>query len=98
MFFISKLNKISFFITSITLLFIIFSGCILYPCVITLKMNKGDVCLANYATTHTILRDKIYFLDLTLTNVNVSTTSSIEKLIEGSKRANIMLQTEGIIF
>ena len=25
-----------------------------------LKMNEDDVCLADYATTHTILRDKKY--------------------------------------
>ena len=55
------------------------------------RSQKGDICLADYATTHTILRDKRYFLDLALTNVNVSTISSIVKLIEGFKRANIML-------
>ena len=38
-------------------------------------MNEDDVCLVNYATTHTIFRDKIYFLDFTLKNVNVSTIS-----------------------
>ena len=54
-------------------------------------MNKGDVCLANYATTHIILQDKRYFLDLKLTNVNISTISSTTNLIEGSRRANIML-------
>ena len=40
---------------------------------------------------HTILRDKRYFLDLTLTNANVSTISVIANLIEGSKKENIML-------
>ena len=35
-------------------------------CVIDLKMNEGDVCLDDCVTTHTILRDKSYFLDLTL--------------------------------
>ena len=35
-------------------------------------MNEDDVCLTDCATTHTILRDKRYFLDITLTNVNVS--------------------------
>ena len=54
-------------------------------------MNEGDVCLADCATTHVILQDKIYFLDLTLTNFNVSTTSGITNLIEGFGRANIML-------
>ena len=41
---------------------------------------------------HIILRDKIYFLDLTLTNVNVSTMSGAANLIEGSRRANIMVR------
>ena len=54
-------------------------------------MNEGDICLANCATTHIILRDKRYFLDFTLTNVNVSTISGTANLIEGSERANIML-------
>ena len=58
---------------------------------IALKMNESDLCLVDYATTHTILQDKRYFLDLTLTNANVSTISSTTNLIEGSRRANIML-------
>ena len=54
-------------------------------------MNEGDVCLANCATTCTILRDKRYLLDLTLTNANVSTISGTKNLIEGFEIANIML-------
>ena len=54
-------------------------------------MDDGDVCLADYATTHTILRDKRYFLSLTLTSDNVSTISGTSNLIEGSRRSNIML-------
>ena len=54
-------------------------------------MNEGDVCLVDCATTHTILQDKRHFLDLALTNVNVSTISGTANLIEGSERANIML-------
>ena len=54
-------------------------------------MNEGDVCLANCATTHIILRDKRFFLNLTLTNVNVSTIYGAANLIENSERANIML-------
>ena len=54
-------------------------------------MNGGDVCLAGCATTHTILQDKRYFLDLTLTNANVSTISGTTNLIADSRRANIML-------
>ena len=55
-------------------------------------MNEGDICLANCATTYIILRDKRYFLNLTLTNANVSTIFDIRNLIEGFKRANIMLR------
>ena len=55
-------------------------------------MNEDNVCFVDCATTHTILRDKRYFIDLTLTNVNVSTIYGIANLIEGSGIANIMLQ------
>ena len=54
-------------------------------------MNEANVCLADCATTHIILQDKRYFLDLTLTNANASTIFGTTKLIEVSKRANIML-------
>ena len=57
-------------------------------------MNEGDVYLANCAITHTILQDKIYFLDLTLTNFNVSTISSTTNLIEIFGRANICYKME----
>ena len=52
---------------------------------------KNDVCLANYATTHTILRDKRYSLELTLIKPNVSTISSTTNLVEDCRRANIVL-------
>ena len=54
-------------------------------------MDDGDVCLADCSTTHTILRDKRYFLSLTLTSDNVSTISGTSNLIEGFGKANIML-------
>ena len=40
---------------------------------------------------HTILQDERYFLDLALTNVNVSIIFCIASLIEGFGRVNIML-------
>ena len=55
------------------------------------KMNEGDVCLADCATKHTILREKIYFFNLITTNTSVSTISGTSNLIEGSGRANIVL-------
>ena len=54
-------------------------------------MDDGDVCLTNCVTTHTIIRDKRYFLSLTLTSGNVSTISGTSNLIEGFGRSNIML-------
>ena len=56
-----------------------------------LKMNENDLCLINCATTHTILRDKRYFLELTLTKANVSTIFGTTNLVEGFGRANIKL-------
>ena len=56
-----------------------------------LKMNEDDVCLIDCATTHTILRDKRYFLELTLIKVNVSTICGTTNLVEGCGRANITL-------
>ena len=56
-----------------------------------IKMNEDDICLADCVTTHTILRDKRYFLKLTLIKANVSTISSTTNLVEGFGRANITL-------
>ena len=61
------------------------------------NMNEGDVCLADCATTHTTLREKIYLFDLITTNTSVSTISGISNLIEGSGIANIVLPN-GTIF
>ena len=54
-------------------------------------MNEDDVCIANYATTHTIFRDKRYFLEVTLIKTNVSTIFGTTNLVEGFGRANITL-------
>ena len=48
--------------------------------------------LADNASTHIIIRDKIYFTSLTLKDADVNTVSGITNLIEGSRRANIMCQ------
>ena len=55
------------------------------------KVNCKELCLADSATTHTILKDKKYFSQLTLVEANVNTISGPADLIEGSGRANIML-------
>ena len=60
-------------------------------------MNKGDVCLVVCATTHTILLEKIYFLNLALTNGNVSTICGTTNLVEGFGKAYIKL-SKGIRF
>ena len=54
-------------------------------------MDDGDICLADYATTLTILREKTYFLNLIVTNTSVSTISGTSDSIEGFERENIML-------
>ena len=51
----------------------------------------GDACLADYATTHTILLDKKYFSNFTLAQSNVHTISGPVDLIKGSGRATIFL-------
>ena len=54
-------------------------------------MNDDDICLADCATTYTILREKTYVLNLIVTNASVSTIYGTSNLIEGSGIANIML-------
>ena len=51
-------------------------------------VNNEDGCLVDNVTTHTILQNKKYFHNLILAKANVLCSTS---LIEGSKRANIML-------
>ncbi|KAK9097848.1 hypothetical protein Syun_024893 [Stephania yunnanensis] len=55
------------------------------------ESNKSDICLADCATTHTILKNREYFSNLNLAEANVQTISGISNLINGSGRANIML-------
>ncbi|BBH05089.1 Disease resistance protein CC-NBS-LRR class family [Prunus dulcis] len=62
--------------------------------------NKGygrDICLADSATTHTILQDRKYFSKLMLTKAKVTTISGPANLIEGSGRAQIMLPNGTIL-
>ena len=62
-----------------------------------LKMNEDDVCFTNCETTHTILQDKRYLIELALIKAHVSTIFGTTSLIEGSGRGNIMLPN-GTIF
>ena len=50
-----------------------------------------DVCLLDSATTHSILRGKEYFTNLTLCKANVLTISRPVKIIKRSGHATIML-------
>ncbi|BBN67664.1 Disease resistance protein CC-NBS-LRR class family [Prunus dulcis] len=62
--------------------------------------NKGygkDICLADSATTHTILQDRKYFSKLMLTKAKVTTISGPANLIEGSGIAQIMLPNGTIL-
>ena len=59
--------------------------------------NGGDICLANSATTHTILRDRKYFSRLMLTKVRVTTMSSQSDVSESSGKAHIMLPNGTIL-
>ena len=61
------------------------------------KINGGEICLADSATTHTILQDQKYFSHKTLVESNVNTISGPVGLIDGSRRATIMLPC-GTIF
>ncbi|KAL5724989.1 hypothetical protein ACHQM5_008186 [Ranunculus cassubicifolius] len=56
-----------------------------------------DACLADCATTHTILRNRKYFVNITLLEANVYTISGPANLIEGSGRAHIILPNGTII-
>jgi len=54
------------------------------------SMN-GDTCLADSATTHTILTDRKYFSYLVSREADVNTISDTTKIIKGSGSANISL-------
>ena len=56
--------------------------------------SPGDACLVDCATTHTILRDKKYFSNLTLVTFNVQTISSPIDLVKGFGRATIVLPND----
>uniref|UniRef100_A0A2K2C3F6 Uncharacterized protein n=1 Tax=Populus trichocarpa TaxID=3694 RepID=A0A2K2C3F6_POPTR len=51
----------------------------------------GDIYLADSATTHTILKHKQYFSNMRMMKAKENTISGSAYLIEGSRRANIML-------
>ena len=56
--------------------------------------SVGNACLADCATTHTILRDKKYFSNFTLAQSNVHTISGPIDLIKGSGKATIIVMPQ----
>ena len=56
--------------------------------------SNVDACLVDCATTHTILRDKKYFSNLSLVRFNVNTILCLVDLIQGFERTTIILHSE----
>ena len=50
-----------------------------------------DILIVDSGSSHTILRDKRYFINLTLRNANISTIAGIASLIEGYGQAHVLL-------
>lgn len=50
-----------------------------------------DVLVVDSGSSHTILRNKRYFINLTIKSANISTIAGIAGLIEGYGQANILL-------
>ncbi|KAM2891370.1 hypothetical protein COP2_009677 [Malus domestica] len=61
-------------------------------------MSSGEVsCLADSATTHTILREQHYFTNLIPKKTHLTTLSGPSNLIEGYKKTCIMLSNGTIL-
>ena len=59
---------------------------------LVLEMNENkDVLVVDSCSIHTILKEKRYFINLTLKNANISTIAGISSLIEGHDQASILL-------
>ncbi|GAV92772.1 hypothetical protein CFOL_v3_36150, partial [Cephalotus follicularis] len=54
-------------------------------------MDIEDICIADSATTHTILHSEKYFSHLTIAKANVETISGTSDLIVGSGIASFVL-------
>ena len=55
------------------------------------KVNNEDLCLADCAITHTILKHKKYLSTLTILEANVNTISGSTNLVESFGKANLIL-------
>jgi len=58
---------------------------------IGINTNDDDLCIADNATTHTILKSNKFFSCLLMREVNVSTISGTTNIIEGSRRTIVLL-------
>lgn len=58
------------------------------------RISMGDICIADSATTHTILQSQKYFSQLTKTNSHVWTISGTSNIIEGFGKASFILPNE----
>ena len=56
------------------------------------KRNKEDIFLTDNAITHNIFNNEKYFAYLSIREANVNIITGNAKMIEGSGRANIILQ------
>ena len=56
-----------------------------------LNINGGDIYLVDSVMTHTILKHKQYFSNMRMMKAKENTISGSTDLIEGFRRANIML-------
>ncbi|GAV57568.1 hypothetical protein CFOL_v3_01105, partial [Cephalotus follicularis] len=54
-------------------------------------MDIEDICIADSATTHTILQSEKYFSHLTIAKANIGTISGTSDLIEDSWMASFLL-------
>jgi len=58
---------------------------------IGINTNDEDLCLADSATTHTILKSNKFFSCFVMREINVSIISRTTNIIEGSGRATVLL-------
>ena len=58
------------------------------------NINMEDICIADCATTHTILQNLKYFSQLTKTSSHVWTISGTSNIIEGFGKASFILPNE----
>ena len=62
--------------------------------ILFIEMNdEMSILVVDSGTSHTILRDKRYFLNLTMQSANVHTIAGVAGLIEGHSQAYVLMPT-----